>query len=131
MDTIGESADRKVTSLRRASEADFKEYECLLTHITNGTGWPVDTDKIYVALKTATLLRRFFITKDGRSGIGPARMEVGDEVYALKWSCCPLVLRSVGQISRYKLIGDCFLLGFMDGEAMVEFDSRPKVVYIE
>jgi hypothetical protein len=131
IDTMGESADRKVTSLRRASEADYKEYENLLTHITNGTSWPVDTDSIYMALETATLLRRFFITKDSRFGIGPARMEAGDEVYVLKGGCCPLVLRPAGQISRYTLIGDCFLFGFIDGEAMVEFDSRPKVVCIE
>jgi hypothetical protein len=31
MDSIGESADRKVASLRRASEADYKEYEGLLS----------------------------------------------------------------------------------------------------
>jgi hypothetical protein len=93
--------------------------------------WILNPDRIYMALETAALLRRFFITKDGRFGIGLARMEVGDEVYALKGACCQIVLRSVGQISGYRLIGDCFLLGFMDGEAMVEFDLRPKVVCIE
>jgi hypothetical protein len=123
MDTIGESADPSITSLRKALDGDYKQYEKLLTKVMKGTGWPADTDRIYLALETATLLRRFFVIDDGQFGIGPARMREKDMIYIMKGGRCPLVLRSSGQNGRYSFIGDCFLVGVMWAEAAAKLDS--------
>jgi len=114
---------------RRAEKADYVEYQHVLEHVITGSAWPVGTDRIYYSLETATMFRKFFVTKDGHFGLGPPTMEKNDEIFVLRGSCCPLVLRSVN--NNYKLIGDCFLNKFMDGEAMEEFESRSIIVSLE
>lgn len=100
---------------------------------------------IHYALKTATTSRRFFVTQRGLIGIGPKLTQPGDEVFVVKNSSVPFVLRDAGQ--RYcrrrdwqtiihgrrgasstnekkpkrfsdihRLVGDCFVYGIMDGE---------------
>lgn len=126
MDTISSnphSTQKTPTALRRTLPSDYAQYETILKHVMNGTGWPNDTDGIYMVLETATLLRKFFVIKEGHFGIGPARMQSEDEIFVIQGGCCPLVLRPSGNSGRYRLIGDCFLEGFMDGEALMRFDA--------
>jgi hypothetical protein len=132
MDTIGESADRNAT-LRNAADTDYKDFEKLLTQVANGTGWPADTKRIYMALETATLLRRFFVTEDGSFGMGPARMKKNDLLYVVRGGKCPLVLQPCGETGNYKLVGDCFLMGCMKGEALGKVDAwdTAEMVHIE
>lgn len=123
MDTIRESEDPRITSYRKAIDADYEEHEKSLTKVMKGTGWPADTETIYLALETATLLRRFFVTADRRFGIGPAGMKEKDVIYVMNGGNCPLVLRSQGQAGRYSFVGDCFVVGLMKGEASEKFYS--------
>ncbi|CAI6335426.1 unnamed protein product [Periconia digitata] len=48
---------------------------------------------IHYALKTTTASRRFFITQSGFMGIGPRTTRIGDEVYVVKNSRVPFLLR--------------------------------------
>ncbi|KAE8354715.1 heterokaryon incompatibility protein-domain-containing protein [Aspergillus coremiiformis] len=84
----------------------------------------------------ATFRRRFFITARGRIGLGPTSMKKGDRVYILPGGRTPFILRPNrrGQarvrqgldLHRYtikprlpqRLLGDCYVHGLMDGEAM-------------
>jgi hypothetical protein len=60
--------------------------------------------------------RRFFVTENGRIGLGPVGAEVGDEVCILFAGEAPFVLRN--KTGSHRLIGECYVHGIMDGEAM-------------
>ncbi|KAI1774094.1 heterokaryon incompatibility protein-domain-containing protein [Hypoxylon cercidicola] len=63
------------------------------------------------------LARRFIVTRTGFVGMAPLLAKTGDEVFILKGSNVPLLLRPNGD-NTYRLVGDCYISGFMDGEAM-------------
>jgi hypothetical protein len=60
--------------------------------------------------------RRGFLTKKGFLGIGPPDLLEGDVISFLRDCRMPVILRKVD--SHYVLVGTCFVLGLMDGEAM-------------
>jgi hypothetical protein len=83
--------------------------------------------------------RAFFITNDGLMGLGPKDVRPGDEVTVLSGSGVPLILRSTcvstvlldqtddecqhfRAITRYTMIGDAYVHGIMNGEAVGGFD---------
>jgi hypothetical protein len=62
--------------------------------------------------------RKPFVTKKGHLGLGLDHVEPGDAVAVLIGSQVPFVLRkSVG--GRYKIVGEAYVDGIMDGEAVV------------
>ncbi|KAL8365319.1 hypothetical protein RB595_004224 [Gaeumannomyces hyphopodioides] len=74
--------------------------------------------------------RRFAITvSEGRYVIGPGEMMPGDVVVVLYGGATPFVLRRVGRETEtgeekeedatWKLIGECYVHGIMDGEVLV------------
>ena len=66
---------------------------------------------------TASFFRRFFIVSDGSMGLAPADAEAGDAVSLILGCDAPFVLRDRGD-GTYQIIGECYLHGVMDGEAM-------------
>lgn len=63
--------------------------------------------------------RKPFVTKKGHLGLGLDQVEPGDVVAVLIGSQVPFVLRNcVG--GRYKIVGDAYVDGIMDGEAVGE-----------
>lgn len=87
------------------------------------------------ASAVVTYGRRFFVTQQGYLGLGPQKMAVGDEVYVFNGSKVPFVLRGVeraaaaeqpsgggntSEFPRFRLVGDCYVHGIMDGEACEE-----------
>ena len=85
-------------------------------------------------IRSTTLSRRFFVTKKGFMGIGPSAMNEGDHVCVLIGGPVPFVLRPEAQKSSrhskanrlWSMIGDCYVHGIMDGEAL-EF---PQSTYL-
>ena len=69
----------------------------------------------------AALHRKFFITKRGFIGIGPPTMEVGDTVAILFGGPTPYVLRPLPALNEYAFLGECYLHGMMEGEAIEMF----------
>jgi hypothetical protein len=63
--------------------------------------------------------KRFAILDSGHIGIVPQHAAVGDELVVLLGCTMPLVLRRVGE-SNHALIGESYVHGVMDGEAMGE-----------
>ncbi len=57
---------------------------------------------------------QLFSTKAGYLGSGPLGMQEGDVISVLFGSNVPFVMRGVGHY--YILVGECFVLGLMDGE---------------
>ncbi|KAH8898194.1 hypothetical protein GQ53DRAFT_742315 [Thozetella sp. PMI_491] len=63
----------------------------------------------------------FFETEKGYFGIGPILTEPEDEIFALPGLEIPFVM--CAQDDNYEMLGPCFVLGFMDGEAVELMNS--------
>jgi len=78
--------------------------------------------KNYVHVAHSMSYRRcFFTTSRGYMGLGPNAMQTGDVVCILFGCKVPYVLRPVD--GHYLLVGDAYIYGIMDGEAMQHLTS--------
>jgi Heterokaryon incompatibility protein (HET) len=68
-----------------------------------------------------TRKRCYFSTAETYLGLGPAEMKEGDLVCVLFGSNLPFVLREDN--GEYILIGEAYIHGFMDGEAMAQIEA--------
>ncbi|KAJ4136584.1 hypothetical protein NW768_004201 [Fusarium equiseti] len=71
------------------------------------------------SFKSHAVNRRFFSTVDGYWGMGPSAMETGDICAVLLGADVPFVLRPKGAEGEYQLVGECYMYGFMDGQAVM------------
>ncbi|KAF5013205.1 hypothetical protein FDECE_784 [Fusarium decemcellulare] len=62
--------------------------------------------------------RKFFITPTGYMGIGPPCMEPTDIVCVLFGGSTPYVVRPTSTEGEYLFVGECYVHGLMDGEAL-------------
>jgi hypothetical protein len=65
--------------------------------------------------------KRLVISGRKLAGLAPQLVEVGDKIVVLMGSNFPVVLREVDD--RYELIGEIYVDGIMDGEAMDDLKS--------
>lgn len=78
------------------------------------------------SLSIAIQERRLFVTREGYIGLALEDAEVGDCVCLVWGAEVPFVLRKVD--GQYKLIGECYCHGIMDGEGIKELEEgRIKV----
>jgi hypothetical protein len=78
----------------------------------------LDADKFCGEIDAKARGRRPFVTKKGHLGLGLDHVEPGDAVAVLIGCQVPFVLRkSVG--GRYKIVGEAYVDGIMDGEGVV------------
>jgi hypothetical protein len=107
---------------RRCQNKDHKAYLKWLHELEGSTGyWKSDiADSFHLSFLEACIGRRIFVTKKGYFGIGPAELEEGDEIYILAGGKLPLVLRPLpkSRPRTFELVGDCYVHGIMDGEAV-------------
>lgn len=89
-------------------------------------------------VQAVTWCRKFFLTKGkvGRRktfyGLAPSDTETGDLICILFGCSVPVVLRKIPQtnrhdLERYRFIGECYVHGMMDGEALPT--KMPKYPY--
>jgi hypothetical protein len=98
------------------------------TKFGEGVALPDPGHPDFAAVELLTHKRRFFITQDGKFGIGPGSIQIGDEIHIFPRGRVPFVLRpspqqdtrSCPQLTTpcYALVGDCYLDGVMQGEAV-------------
>ena len=83
-----------------------------------------DFQQIHAVIGLMNKNRRFCATIDGRIGLVPKSAAAGDVVCVLYGGRVPFVLRPCGK--GYTLIGECYIHGLMDGEAidMKQLESR-------
>jgi prepilin-type processing-associated H-X9-DG protein len=65
----------------------------------------------------------FFLTEEGYIGIGPPLMESGDRVCIVFGCPYPVILRKVENDSGYRLVGDAYIYGMMQGEMISKFHA--------
>jgi len=118
--------------LDREHEVDFVEhYQKFKTFIqtmkaVNGEARVVDhlhprTIQFVETLSQVTRRRKFFATENGRIGLGPAEIEVGDSLSVLFYCPTPYVLRHQPN-GRSRLIGEAYVHSLMYGEALDMLD---------
>ena len=69
------------------------------------------------ALKSATQYRRFIVTCGSLMGLAPYNAQVDDEIFVFLGGQVLYILRQK-EGGKYRFIGECYLHGMMDGEAM-------------
>jgi hypothetical protein len=111
-------------------------------HLENG-GEAIITsdDKMHIAAHLMNVLgdRAFFITRDGKMGLGPWSTSRGDKVVILSGASVPALLRRTGnakwspemtddqnpvlrELGPYQVVGEAYVHGIMGGEAVDGFD---------
>jgi hypothetical protein len=131
-------------SYKHASDSDYQLYLAWCHEINEASSSPGDlavtgsyrenyggatsniTRSIQPAIRAATTMRRLFITRKGFLGLGPPLAVGGEKVFLLHGGKAPFLLRidkkrTIGgeeQKEYYQLVGDCYIHGIMDGEAM-------------
>ncbi|KAI1128945.1 HET-domain-containing protein [Nemania abortiva] len=68
--------------------------------------------------------RRFFVTEKGYMGLGPRETAVGDSAIILQGHQAPILARGVQQ-KRWKVVGDSYVHGMMEGEAFADETCEP------
>ena len=109
--------------VRPYGPGDYKAYAAWLDELEDLTPvcWKSElASTFYASYRLACLGRSFFFTKKGYFGTGPAELKEGDEIYILAGGKLPLVLRPFSDAPPYtfELIGDCYVHGVMNGEAV-------------
>ncbi|TGO47376.1 hypothetical protein BCON_0280g00030 [Botryotinia convoluta] len=70
------------------------------------------------AMKFVLKNRRWGITRKGYFGLFPRYAGEGDIVYVMDGCDVPYLLREVDGENRFRLVGECYVFGIMDGEAV-------------
>jgi hypothetical protein len=73
--------------------------------------------------------RAFLETRDGLFGLGPPGMAEGDKICILLGCSVPVILRGCETSverdhSMWKIIGEAFVYGLMDGKAISELSEK-------
>lgn len=73
------------------------------------------------AVTRAVLGRRFFITKNGRMGLGPPDIQPNDQIAILKGCHVPLILRETGDYMA--LVGEAYVSAMTNGELVSDLEE--------
>ncbi|KAJ3544957.1 hypothetical protein NM208_g2761 [Fusarium decemcellulare] len=73
--------------------------------------------EIRTAMKRALKDRRLGITQKGYLGLFPQRAKEGDDIYVLENCVVPFVMRPA-EHGNLQLVGECYVYGIMEGEAV-------------
>lgn len=76
------------------------------------------------AMLNACAGRRYFSTDDGRLGVGPEEIRSSDMVVVFLGGHTPFVIRSNTGKRTSTFMGECYVHGLMDGEALDMLDRR-------
>jgi hypothetical protein len=82
-----------------------------------------NADSYWFDMSLACEGRSFIITEQGYYGLGPWITQPGDICCILLGANVPFVLRKMDD-STYKLVGECYVHGVMDGEIMKDANVR-------
>lgn len=82
--------------------------------------------KLIGLVREVTRTRRFFVTADRYMGLAPGEAREGDRVAIVYGCSTPVLIRGVGGLeeAKWRLVGECYVHGLMDGEA-VTMDGIP------
>jgi hypothetical protein len=80
-----------------------------------------------MAIQVSAFGRTLFVIEKGFMGLGPDRIQKGDVVAVFHGAWTPFILRPFGE--EFRLVGDCYISGLMDGEALQDgLEEREFVI---
>jgi hypothetical protein len=102
---------------------DFKEVMALLLLTQRAWTSHHDTDgkeatKFALGIRSRAYKRGLFKTQHNFVGMGTLSTQVSDQVWLIRDSLVPLILRPVGDTGTFVLVGEAYLHGFMHGEML-------------
>lgn len=115
---------------RRVVEEDYGEFSAAFTSLNSGGGFfpPVDIYPPFAKMIAGCLCKTLFIMEDGMPGSGYLNTLPGDEVNIFLGCSLPFTVRRKSMvssstdekecISTFEVIGNCYVHGIMDGEAL-------------
>ena len=82
-----------------------------------------------IARDRINVRRRMVTTKKGYIGMALQECQVTDVIFVLFGCSMPMVLRPAGEHGKttYKIVGECYVHGLMEGEAMQWLDSGERI----
>lgn len=83
----------------------------------------------YTSFLSLTQSRRFAGTNTGLTGYVPTGATKGDLVCIVYGANVPIILRRQGE-NRYTLVGECYMHGIMDGEAVKRVEGEDAIFNI-
>jgi heterokaryon incompatibility protein (HET) len=93
------------------------------------------SNDVVESLTSMTLNQAFFITEEGQLGIGPPHTLKGDQVWVLRGSRVPFVLRprptDEGARRGHAFIGDAYVHNVMDGQFHAANTDKLESIWIE
>jgi hypothetical protein len=122
---------RRRNGLIRLGDRPLKDYL-----VPSDNQSPASVDVQINALKKAmvwTWRRKLVVTAQGYLGLVPNAARKGDSICLLLGCSLPVILRplSDGNASqaapRWKFVGECYIYGIMDGEAMKLAEDNPSI----
>jgi len=125
--SIGEGKWRRILSdviPAKITSGDTKDLATWISNIRKTFVRAGEPPFIWKSLVAATCGRSFCRTENDNIGLCFPTSIPGDEIWVLHGGRVPFILRpcpdnnTVGDASHYNLIGEAFLYGFMDGEAL-------------
>ncbi|KAH6722940.1 heterokaryon incompatibility protein-domain-containing protein [Leptodontidium sp. MPI-SDFR-AT-0119] len=84
--------------------------------------------KFVATMSAVSFRRRVFATQLGYLGLGPLRIEVGDRICVFLGFDTPFVIRPRDE-GGYVLVGECYIYGLMNGEALVDGKVEDITLY--
>ena len=128
------------TKPRRLSHIDMKNMRLWVTVLVDAlrNGRSPHVEEWSKSMFSAIHGRALFLTHQRTIGLCYPESQVGDEVWVLLGSRVPFILRTCQELhqesasiqSDYKLVGSCYLDGYMDGKAIQDASSRIQNIHI-
>ena len=106
-------SDRLTTRPKMTSD-DIKA----ILKLTSTQCEPDFTAKVKAAFEAGTKKRRLAVTKEYHIGTVPEQEHTLDFVFILFECSVPVVMRMREDQNSYQFVGECYINGFMDGEAV-------------
>lgn len=84
-------------------------------------------ESAYCALLTDKVAGwRFVLTKEGRCGVAPPKVRVGDLVSVLCGGTVPFIFRKTKRNASLRLIGEAYISDIMNGELAADFTGEAR-----
>lgn len=86
---------------------------------------PENASQLEFSIAIANLMgRRLMTTTSGHIGLAPDNAFPGDKIFVIVGCSMPTILRRDSTDNRYhRVVGECYVDGFMTGEAMTALDN--------
>ena len=118
--TLIRANDQEVTELFTAFDAAVGVMKSF-----NLSGVDRKALKLLELVREVTRTRRYFVTADRYMGLAPGEAREGDRVAIVYGCSTPVLIRGTADVEgNWRLVGECYVYGLMDGEA-VTMDDVP------